>query len=119
MPWTKSDYPDAMKNLSTEDRNKAIDIANSLLKEGYEEGRAISIAIATAKDRGNGSGDSEYHVLPHPNGWSVRKTDAEQASFTFDTKEKALEKAKDLLHNKGGRLVIHTKEGDIQEHREY
>ena len=49
MPWTKSDYPDSMKNLDAATRNKAIEIANKLLKEGYEEGRAIAIAIAIAK----------------------------------------------------------------------
>jgi uncharacterized protein YdaT len=30
-------------------REKAIEIANALLAEGYEEGRAIRIAIAQAK----------------------------------------------------------------------
>lgn len=33
MPWTKSDYPDSMKNLPLQVRNKAIDIANALLEE--------------------------------------------------------------------------------------
>ncbi|KTD21175.1 DUF2188 domain-containing protein [Legionella londiniensis] len=51
MPWTKSDYPDSMKNLDAATRNKAIEIANKLLKEGYEEGRAIAIAIAKAKKK--------------------------------------------------------------------
>lgn len=51
MPWSKSDYPDAMKNLSSSTREKAIEIANALLKEGYEEGRAISIAIDRAKKK--------------------------------------------------------------------
>lgn len=49
MPWTKSDYPDSMKNLTAKTRNKAIDIANTLLDEGYEEGRAIAIGISTAE----------------------------------------------------------------------
>jgi uncharacterized protein YdaT len=51
MPWNKSNYPDAMKNLNTSTRNKAIKIANKLLDEGYEEGRAISIAISKAKEK--------------------------------------------------------------------
>jgi uncharacterized protein YdaT len=32
-------------------RKKAIEIANALLADGYEEGRAIRIAIAQAKRR--------------------------------------------------------------------
>ncbi|MFE4104650.1 DUF2188 domain-containing protein [Almyronema epifaneia] len=38
-----------MKNLATEARHKAIDIANALLEEGYEESRAIAIATAQAE----------------------------------------------------------------------
>lgn len=51
MPWTKKDYPDAMKNLDKEVRDKAIEIANALVKEEkMEEGRAIPIAISQAKE---------------------------------------------------------------------
>lgn len=49
MPWTYDDYPTSMKNLTAEVRRKAIDIANALLDDGYEEGRAIPIATAQAE----------------------------------------------------------------------
>lgn len=38
-----------MNNLPEEVRAKAIDIANALLAEGEDEGRAIRIGIAQAK----------------------------------------------------------------------
>jgi uncharacterized protein YdaT len=38
-----------MKHLDPEVREKAIEIANALLEQGYEEGKAIRIAIAKAK----------------------------------------------------------------------
>jgi len=38
-----------MSHLPELVREKAIDIANALLAEGYEEGRAIRIAIAQAR----------------------------------------------------------------------
>ncbi len=44
MPWSEEHYPVSMKNLTPAVRGKAIEIANALLKEGYEEGRAISMA---------------------------------------------------------------------------
>ncbi|NHN31826.1 hypothetical protein [Paenibacillus agricola] len=50
MPWRKNDYPVSMKNLSPRIREKAVEIANALLKDGYEEGRAIAIATAKAKE---------------------------------------------------------------------
>ena len=48
MPWTKDNYPNAMKNLEEKTRNKAIEIANALLDDDYDEPRSIAIAI---KDR--------------------------------------------------------------------
>jgi uncharacterized protein YdaT len=39
-----------MRNLPLDVRLKAIEIANALLEEGYEEGKAIRIAIAKAKE---------------------------------------------------------------------
>jgi len=50
MPWNKKNYPVSMKNLEPRVREKAIEIANALLKEKYEEGRAIAIATAKAKE---------------------------------------------------------------------
>ncbi|HHR2599565.1 TPA: hypothetical protein ACSY4S_02360 [Listeria monocytogenes] len=41
MPWTKNDYPDSWKNLRKTEREKAIEIGNALLKDGYSESRAI------------------------------------------------------------------------------
>lgn len=50
MPWSKEDYPPSMKNLEPRVRNKAVEIANALLEEGSEEGRAIAIATAKAEE---------------------------------------------------------------------
>jgi len=49
MPWTALRYPRSMANLPEGVRTKAIAIANALLEEGCDEGRAIRIAIAQAK----------------------------------------------------------------------
>ena len=50
MPWDETNYPRSMWNLLPEVRLKAIEIANALLDEGYDDGAAIRIAIARAKD---------------------------------------------------------------------
>jgi len=49
MPWTLERYPASMKNLPLAVRAKAIDIANALLAQGEDEGRAIRIGIAQAE----------------------------------------------------------------------
>ena len=60
MPWTKADYPNAMKNLSQTVRNKAIEIANALFEKGnMEEGRIIAVAITNAKKWANKHGQTK------------------------------------------------------------
>jgi len=49
MPCSEQHYPASMKHLTEEVRQKAIEIANALLEENYEEGRAIAIATAKAE----------------------------------------------------------------------
>ncbi len=56
MPWSSTHFPPAMAHLPELVRAKAIEIANALLEEGYEEGRAIRIAIAQAKRWGEARG---------------------------------------------------------------
>jgi hypothetical protein len=50
VPWDENRYPASMSHLPVRVRRKAIEIANALLEEGYDEGKAIRIAIAKAKD---------------------------------------------------------------------
>ena len=49
MPWNNEYFPVSMRHLSEPARLKAIEIANALLAEGMDEGKAIRIAIAKAK----------------------------------------------------------------------
>lgn len=49
MPWNEDDYPASMRHLSAVTRAKATEIANALLAQGMDEGRAIRIAIARAE----------------------------------------------------------------------
>jgi len=58
MPWNSEYFPVAMRHLSEVTRAKAIAIANALLAEGMDEGKAIRIAIAKAKEWARG------HHLP-------------------------------------------------------
>ncbi|MBM7605597.1 uncharacterized protein YdaT [Metabacillus crassostreae] len=114
MSWTKSDYPESMKNLSTETRNKAIEIANALLDDNYEEGRAISIAISQAEKMNTSNEELPYHIVPHNDEWAIKRENATRATEVFSTKEKALDKARDLVKNKNVQLTIHRQDGTIE-----
>lgn len=48
MPWASDDFPASMSHLTPQVREKAIEIANALLAEGMDEGKAIRIASARA-----------------------------------------------------------------------
>ncbi len=50
MPWNAAYFPASMKRLPEPVREKAIEIANALLAEGMDEGMAIRVAIARAKE---------------------------------------------------------------------
>ena len=50
MPWNSDYFPASMKHLPPPVREKAVEIANALLEEGMDEGKAIRIAIAKAKE---------------------------------------------------------------------
>jgi len=49
-PWNREYFPAAMRHLDDEVRDKAIEIANALLREGHDEGFAIRVGIAKAKE---------------------------------------------------------------------
>ncbi len=54
MPWSKDNYPDSMKSLPAKTRKKAIEIANAMLRDGEDEGKAIRVAIHQAKQWAEG-----------------------------------------------------------------
>src|SRR5688572_33231789 len=106
MPWTKNDYPDAMKNLPGEVRKKSIEIANALLEEKrMDEGIAIATAISRAKDwaanRGKETesknkdsrmtdvkqhGEDRY-VIPHEDHkWAIKNEGSTRAGKVFSSK---------------------------------
>ncbi|OJF90922.1 DUF2188 domain-containing protein [Alkalibacterium sp. 20] len=91
MPWNLSDYPDSFKNFDHVVKKKAIDIANALLEEGYDNGQDIPIATKQAK------------VWP------------ERADSTYATKEQALERAKEIAANKETSVIMFTKDGKRQD----
>jgi len=56
-----------------------------------------------------------HHVVPTPeNDWKVIKGGSEKAIKLFDTKQKAIEYARTISQNQGTELVIHKKDGTIQ-----
>ncbi|HEX6922925.1 MAG TPA: DUF2188 domain-containing protein [Bacillales bacterium] len=149
MPWNMNDYPDSLKNLNHATRKKAIDIANAMVDEGYDENRAIPIATKQAKEWYENAAEDEIqefkkqgdpterskkgkrydsrpelleygeHIVPHDNGWAVQAKDAKQPSDVFDVKADAVERGKKIAKNKSTDVTVHRKDGTIEEHISY
>lgn len=149
MPWTLNDYPSSMKNLPHATKKKAIDIANAMIDEGYKEGRAIPIATEQAKEWRKNASQREInqyeksgkpterskkgqkyennperleegeHVVAQENGWAVKSSGAKQASNVYETKDKAVKRAKEIAKNKGTSVTIYKQDGSVQEKQTY
>ncbi|KXJ39085.1 DUF2188 domain-containing protein [Bacillus spizizenii] len=143
MPWSMKDYPASLKNLEKPVQKKAIEIANAMIDEGYEDGRAIPIATSKAKewaenapkdeiddflkhddeterdeDSSSGNGpelmDKAEHVIMHKNGWAVKAEGAKRVSEIKDTKKDAIERAKEIAAHKGTEVIVHLADGSVQ-----
>lgn len=56
-----------------------------------------------------------YHVIPDPEfGWVVKKGGADRASKRFETKQDAIDYARDLSRQHRRNLIIHGRDGKIQ-----
>jgi len=56
-----------------------------------------------------------HHVVPNPNGgWDVKKGGAERSSGHFETKQDAVDAAREVSRNQRTELYIHGVDGRIQ-----
>lgn len=143
MPWNLSDYPDSLKNLDQVVRKKAIDIGNALLEEGYDDDRAIPIATSQAKEWADNASEDElksYKYDDRPSKqdshdsqanaelldndvlvyfeedeWKVRTKEAKRADSTYENKNNAVDRAKEIAENKETSVIRFTKDGERQD----
>lgn len=142
MPWDMNDYPDSMKNMKPLVRKKAIDIANALEADGYEEDRLIPIAQSQAEkwfneatekekkdfkqeknpaksDTHDTSGnpdlvDNDIEVFYEDDKWKVLTKGAKRPDQTFAKKEDAVDHAKELARNKESTVYIYKQDGKLE-----
>jgi len=58
----------------------------------------------------------ETHVVPNPDGgWDIEQAGAQRSSGHFDTKQDAVDRARDISRNQKTELVVHNKDGKIAE----
>ena len=58
---------------------------------------------------------NNQHVVPNSTGgWAVQREHSERATAILPTKQQAVDRAREIAANQGVELVIHTKDGRIQ-----
>ncbi|KRG11146.1 hypothetical protein [Lederbergia galactosidilytica] len=117
MPWTKNDYPAAFKNETSKVRNKAIEIANALLRENYDEGRAISIGLTQAREyyEDDAKNRTHYKVKNENDHWKLIQSGKKQAIFKENNKKDLLDKAKPYVTDHDGILFIYHVDGSLED----
>lgn len=146
MPWDMNDYPDSMKNMDPLLRKKAIDIANALEAQGYDDGRAIPIAHAqaqewldnaskdeieafkeepdpTKEDKHDSSGnpdliDNDVKVFYEEDVWKVQTVAAQRPDQTYEYKKDAVERAEEIAANKNSKVIIYKQDGEKQSEKD-
>lgn len=58
---------------------------------------------------------SNHHVVPHDNGWAVRRENSDRASHVYQTQREAIDSGRNISRNQGTELFIHGKDGQIRE----
>jgi hypothetical protein len=56
-----------------------------------------------------------HHVVPSSGGWNIKKGGGERASGHFDTKQAAVDRAREISKNQKSELVIHNRDGKISQ----
>ena len=139
MPFDRRDYPSSLKNLDKAIRDKAIDIINAMMEDGYEEDDAIPIAIAQAKEWANDASKAELDQIrkkdlkDHDKAsgksgarladsdvevsynydeekWQVKSKGASQVEGYYDTKAEAKDRANEIAKNRESKVITKTKE---------
>ncbi len=59
--------------------------------------------------------DHAQHVVKHDEGWAVQTEKAKRASEVKETKQEAIDRAKEISSKKGTAFVIHRTDGTIQD----
>ena len=59
------------------------------------------------------------HVVPHEDGWAVRKGGAARVTEIFDTQYEAIERGIEIAKNQETELAIHDRQGRIREKNSY
>jgi hemerythrin superfamily protein len=96
-----------------------VDRARDAVREGAREGSRKGAARRRSRSA-RSRGGPVFHVTPASGGgWRAEKEGTERAVAIGDRKDEVVQRARDRARSQRGRLVIHGRNGRIQEERTY
>lgn len=118
MPWNYDDYPPSMNHMEPHIREKAIDIGNALMEQGYTVATAVPIAITQARRWAEGDEgkiyDRNYHVVPHAWGWAVQRATGGHALVVVETEGQARNYAIQYALTDNVDVIVHDKDSNCE-----
>lgn len=63
--------------------------------------------------------EKNVHVVPHEDGWALRRPRANRASSVHDTQGQAIDRATEIARREGGEVVTHDRHGKIRDKDSY
>lgn len=66
-----------------------------------------------------GTEEARYHVVPHEEGWAVKKEGKDQPESTYKSKSEAVDEGKRLAQESETMVYIHSDEGQIEDQENY
>lgn len=90
-----------------------------VLRSASGQVHALQAKWLGVRQAASASHRTRHHVVPHENGWAVRREGADRASVVTLTKEQAIERAREIAERECGGIIIHRENGTIQEERTY
>lgn len=64
-------------------------------------------------------GKKNQHVVPHPDGWAVRREGSERAGSVHPTQGDAIDRARQSARRDRSEVVIHRPNGEIRDKDSY
>lgn len=122
MKYSKSEYPEKMKKLPANVRNKAIEILNAMLiaDTKLDLKYATALSIKRAKDWVNKNkkhtshSAAKYYVIPYKSGWGVKSDLKSPVTYFFNRLDRTIEAARYMAFKNHADLVITRKNGKVE-----
>lgn len=118
--FDKEAYPWELEELDPDARRKALERANELIEQGYQEIRALRMATTLARewvDNGRTSDTSmsgpSQHVMFERDSWVICPEDRSEASHSFSNLEDAIRRAHDIAAEQHSAVYVYDPNGAI------